>query len=196
MPDLKSEMSKVLEAWEQDDQQTQQEKPVQTNQPTQTTRVERNMPPNVFKPTNNVTLETFNYVRDNPNSTNRQTCDALGARGFNPNSVGSLLTQFVKQGQMARDHNGRHIVLVAAYTPLKSTKKFRAEGLRTNKIVNIRSKKPAKPKAKVTGVGIAALKVDATPKATPKTDVESIMNGLSILQARALYDELKKLFGG
>ena len=51
MPDLKSEMSKVLEAWEQDDQQTQQEKPVPTN-----------TSPQIFKPTNNVSRETFNYI--------------------------------------------------------------------------------------------------------------------------------------
>ena len=201
MPDLKSEMSKVLSAWEQEEQQAinqpQQEKQVQTTQTAQP-----KLAATIFQPTNNVTLETFNYVRDNPNATNRQACDALSARGFNPNSVGSLLTQFVKQGQMARDHNGRHIVLVPAYTPLKSTKKFRAEGLRINKIVNIRSKKPSKPKTPAPkSTGIAALKVDTTPKAVPtkvitQWDADTIINNIGLKQARSLYDELKKIFGG
>jgi len=177
MPDLKSEMSKVLEAWEQDDQQTQQEKPVPTN-----------TSPQIFKPTNNVTLETFNYVRDNPNKLSGEIRAAMTARGFNTGSVGSLITQFTKQGQFAKDHNGRYSVIVREYTPLKSTKKFRSEGKRVNKIVSIKSK----PKS----AGIAALQVDTTPKAIPKTDIQSILNGLSILQARALYDELKKIFGG
>ena len=176
MPDLKSEMSKVLEAWEQDVEQLQREKPVQRQLPQQ------------FMPTNNVTQETFNYVKNNPNKNSAEICDALEVRGFKKNSVGSLLTQFVKQGQMLRDFKGRLSTTVPSYTPLKSTRQFRAAGKRTNKIVQIKSK----PKS----AGIAALQVDTTPKAIPKTDVQSLLNGLSILQARALYDELKKIFGG
>ena len=194
MPDLRSEMSKVLSAWEQEEQQTQ-EKQMQTNQTTQ-----RAMPPNIFKPINNVTLETFNYVRDNPNATMKQVVDALDVRGFKRNSVNSLLAQFVKQGRIARDHNGKHIVLVPAYTPLKSTKKFRAEGLRVNKIVNIRSKKPVKTKTTTPkSTGIAALKVDTTtptPFSTTPWTTDGIISKLSVIQARALYDELKKIFGG
>jgi len=178
MPDLKSEMSKVLEAWEQDDQQTQ-EKQVQ------------NTSPQLFKPTNNVTLETFNYVRDNPNKLSGEIRAAMTARGFNTGSVGSLITQFTKQGQFAKDHNGRYSVIVPEYTPLKSTKNFRAEGKRTNKIVQIKSK----PKS----AGIAALQVDTTPVSLSvswvKREVE-IINSLSVMQARSLYDALKKIFGG
>lgn len=175
MPDLKSEMSKVLNEWEQDAQQTQ-EKTVQRQLPQQ------------FMPTNNVTQETFNYVKSNPNKTSSEICDALEVRGFKRSSVGSLLTQFVKQNQMTRDHNSRLNTAVPNYVPLKSTRQFKAEGKRANKIVQIKSKQPS--------AGIAALKVDTTPKAIPKTDVESIIIGLSVLQARALYDELKKIFGG
>jgi hypothetical protein len=168
-------MSKVLNEWEQDAQQLQ-EKPMQRQLPQQ------------FMPTNNVTQETFSYVRDNPNKTSGEICDALEVRGFKRSSVGSLLTQFVKQNQMTRDHNSRLRTAVPKYLPLKSTRQFKAEGKRTNKIVQIKSKQPS--------AGIAALKVDTTPKAIPKTDIQSILNGLSILQARALYDELKKIFGG
>ena len=186
MPDLKSEMSKVLEAWDQEEQQPQ-EKQVQT---------QREMPQNIFQPTNNVTKETFNYVRDNPNKTSVEVCTALEARGFRKGSVSSLLGQFVKQGQMARDHNGKYIPLVAAYTPLKSTKKFRAEGKRTNKIV---SKPKAQPKLKVVpkSEGIAALRVDTINKpVVTQWDAETIINNIGLKQARALYDELKTIFGG
>jgi hypothetical protein len=176
MSDLKSEMSKVLEAWEQDVEQLQQEKQMQNKRPQQ------------FVPTNNVTQETFNHVKNNPNKNSGEIRSVLVARGFNAGSIGSLLTQFTKQNQMVKDHNGRYTVCVPNYTPLKSTRQFRAEGKRTNKIVNIKSK----PKS----AGIAALQVDTTPKAIPKTDIQSMLNGLNILQARALYDELKKIFGG
>lgn len=175
MPDLKSEMSKVLDAWEHDDQQTQ-EKQV------------KNTLPQIFKPTNNVTQETFNYVRDNPNSTSAEIRKALVARGFNAGSVGSLITQFVKQEQFTKDHNDRYRTIVNAYTPLKSTKKYRATGARTSKIVQIKSK----PKS----AGIAALHVDTTPKVKPSWDVDTVLDTMSIVQARTLYDALKKIFGG
>ena len=175
MPDLKSEMSKVLEAWEQDVQQLQQEKTVKAL-------------PQQFKPTNNVSRETFNYVRNNPHCTAKQICDALEKRGFKRASVGSLISQFLKQNFIARDNNSRYTAVVNEYTPLKSTKKFRAEGKRINKIVT-------KPKS----AGIAALKVDttsATPFSVTPWTTEGIISKLSVIQARALYDELKKIFGG
>jgi hypothetical protein len=175
MPDLKTALSTALSTWEQDDKQIQQEKKVRTL-------------PQQFVPTNNVTQETFNYVKNNPNKTSIEIRNVLVARGFNAGSIGSLLTQFTKQNQMVKDHNGRYTVCVPNYTPLKSTRQFRAEGKRINKIGNIKSK----PKS----AGIAALQVDTTPKAIPKTDIQSMLNGLNILQARALYDELKKIFGG
>ena len=175
MPDLKSEMSRVLDAWEQDDQQTQ-EKQVQ------------NTLPQIFKPTNNVSRETFNYIRDNPNKNSKEIRTALTARGFNPGSVGSLITQYVKQGFTKKDANGRYTAIVAEYTPLKSTKHFRSEGKRVNKIVQIKSKSPS--------AGIAALQVDTTPKVKPSWDVDTVLDTMSIVQARTLYDALKKIFGG
>jgi hypothetical protein len=175
MPDLKSEMSKVLDAWEQDDQQTQ-EKQVQ------------NTLPQIFKPTNNVSRETFNYIRDNPNKNSGEIRAALTARGFNTGSVGSLITQFLKQGFTKKDDNGRYNAIVPEYTPLKSTKQFRSEGKRVNKIVQIKSKSPS--------AGIAALKVDTTPKVKPSWDVDTVLDTMSIVQARTLYDALKKIFGG
>lgn len=176
MPDIKTALTTALSTWEQDDQRIQQEKQVQKQLP------------QLFKTTSNVSRETFNYVRDNPKANTKHVCEALGKQGLNPNSVGSLLTQFVKQGQMARDHNNQHITLVPEYTPLKSTKKFRSEGKRVNKIVSIKSK----PKSE----GIAALKVDTTPKVKPSWDVDTVLDTMSIVQARTLYDALKKIFGG
>jgi hypothetical protein len=185
MPDLKSEMSKVLEAWEQDVEQLQQEKQMQKKLPQQ------------FVPTNNVTQETFNYVKNNPNKTSGEIRSVLVARGFNAGSIGSLLTQFTKQNQMVKDPNGRYTVCVPSYTPLKSTRQFRAAGKRINKIVNIKSK----PKS----AGIAALQVDTTtqkpfsvgtPKVITQWDADTIINNIGLKQARALYDELKKIFGG
>ena len=90
MPDLKSEMSRVLDAWEQDDQQTQ-EKQVQ------------NTLPQIFKPTNNVSRETFNYIRDNPNKNSKEIRTTLTKRGFNAGSVGSLITQYALSKGLQRE---------------------------------------------------------------------------------------------
>jgi hypothetical protein len=174
MPDLKTALSTALSTWEQDDKQIQQEKKVKAL-------------PQQFVPTNNVTQETFNYVKNNPNKTSIEIRNVLVARGFNAGSIGSLLTQFTKQNQMVKDHNNRYSVCVPHYTPLKSTRQFRAAGKRVNKLVS-------RPKAVPKSVGIAAL----TPQSTTKTqwDADTIINNIGLKQARALYDELKKLFGG
>ena len=55
MPDMKTALSSVLSQWEQDEKKQitqQQEKP---------------MGAKLFKTTNNVTRETFNYIKNNPN---------------------------------------------------------------------------------------------------------------------------------
>jgi hypothetical protein len=94
-----------------------------------------------------------------------------------------LLTQFVKHGLCVRDANGNYTTAVSEYTPIKVRKQIKAA-----QVIQ---------KAKATrGEGIAALSPQPTYVAVPKTDIQSILNGLSILQARALYDELKKIFGG
>jgi len=50
-------------------------------------------------------------------------------------------------------------------------------------------------KAKATrGQGIAAL--SAQPTRVPAWDVDAVLNNMSIVQARAMYDALKKIFGG
>jgi len=51
-------------------------------------------------------------------------------------------------------------------------------------------------KSKSPSAGIAALKVDTTPKVKPSWDVDTVLDTMSILQARTLYDALKKIFGG
>ena len=144
------------------------------------------MPKNIFTPTNNVTQETFNYVKNNPNKNSGEIRTALVAKGFNAGSIGSLLAQFTKQNRMAKDQDGRYVVCSPNYAPLKASKNFRTEDKRKNKTVAV------KPKPRVEG--IAALAPQAT--ATTQWDADTIINNIGLKQARALYDELKKLFGG
>ena len=177
MPDLKTEMSKVLNEWENHEQSIRTPKKMANG------RV-------VFTVTNNVSRETFNYVKASPNSTSAQVCAVLEKRGFKESSVGSLLVQFVKQGMMSRDESGRYKTLVPEYTPLKSNKAARAAQPPKRKV--------GRPKG--TSMGIAALKAEAGGKVTgviaSQWDAETVINNIGLKQARALYDELKKIFGG
>jgi len=132
-----------------------------------------------FSVTNNVTRATFDYVKNNPASSFGEVSRALAQRGYKPSSVGSLLTQFLKKGMCTRDAQNRYSVAVAEYVPMKPTKKLKA--------------KQVIEKAKATrGEGIAAL----SPQPTWARRETDIINSLSVMQARSLYDALKKIFGG
>ena len=167
MADIKTALSGILSEWELDNQQ--QEKQVETKP--------------YFSVTNNVTRATFDYVKNNPRQSCKTICKALEKQGYKAASVGSLLTQFVKNGLCVKDANGNYTTIANEYSPVKASKR-----LKTNQVIQ---------KAKTTrGEGIAAL--SPQPKYIPVTEwnVQAVLNEMSIVQARAMYDELKKIFGG
>ena len=168
---IKTTLGEILNEWELDNQQ--QEKQVQKA-------------PYVphFKVTNNVTRATFDYVKNNPRQSCKEICVVLERAGYKSSSIGSLLTQFVKNGLCTRDEQGRYTAIAHEYTPIKVRKQLKAK-----------QAKQVIEKAKATrGQGIAAL----SPQPIVKTawDVDTVINNIGLKQARALYDELKKIFGG
>ena len=173
MPDLKTALSTALTEWEQDDKQ--QEKQMQKA-------------PYVphFKVTNNVTRATFDFVKNNPHQSCKTICAALEKDGYKPSSIGSLLTQFVKNGLCVRDANSNYIAIAHEYTPIKVRKQVKA--------------KQVIAKAKATrGEGIAALSAQPTQKVAPIVtawDVETVINNIGLKQAHELYRELHTYFGG
>ena len=170
MADMKTALSGILSEWELDNQQ--QEKQVQKA-------------PYVphFKVTNNVTRATFDYVKNNPHQSCKTICVALEKDGYKASSIGSLLTQFVKNGLCARDANGNYTTIANEYTPIKLRKQVKA--------------KQVIEKAKTTrGEGIAALGAQPMVKPLLPWDTDTLINGMTVMQARAMYDALKKIFGG
>jgi hypothetical protein len=96
--------------------------------------------------------------------------------GYNKTSVFSLITQ-MKRAKLIELREGVLYTLVDAYSPINRT-----------------YKKPNKTKAQA---GIAALPSAATAPIIKTTwDASTIIDHLSLRQARALYDELTKVFGG
>ena len=167
MPDIKTALTGILSEWELDNQQ--QEKQV------------KHVPH--FKVTNNVTRATFDFVKSNPHQSCKTICAALEKRGYKPSSIGSLLTQFVKNGLCIRDANSNYKAIANEYTPIKVRKQLKAA-----QVIQ---------KAKVTrGEGIAALSPQPTYVTVAEWNVQAVLDNMSIMQARAVYDALKKIFGG
>ena len=179
MPDIKTAMevalSKTAQAWAADDEAHQQ---------TET-------PPDA-RVTNNVSRITFNYVRDNPNTPRDVVAATLVAQGFKAVSVTSLLSQMVRARMMVLGDDNTLTTTIKEYEPIRplrpvrQAKKSKAE--------------PAPPAHKqVTLVNTRTGEV-LNPKPAPQSDrpwnVTDQLNSMSIVQARELYDALRKIFGG
>lgn len=130
-------------------------------------------PRQYFKTTNNVTRTTFDYVKSNPGNTRRQIVAALGSQGFKASSTTSLVAQMIKQG-ILREANGTVFAAQPEYIPLKT----------------VRNKPEAQPRPTFVPPAEAPVQINAA------WDADTLLNNLSIKQARALYDELRKIFGG
>jgi hypothetical protein len=151
--------------------------------------------PHAFKPTNNVSRETFNAVRDNPRLLHKDLVRMMTNRGFNSGSIGSLLTQMTNCGIITRDDNGRYTALQPEYTPIKSSTKSKTK------------KKIAIPATKKPNAGIAALDtqdsvakklVTITRREEPAPapfDPEQLLSTLSFSQVMALYKKIKAMVG-
>jgi hypothetical protein len=176
MPDLNTALRQALDSWE----------PTPTPTPaTPTTKP-------YFSVTNNVTRVTFDYVRDNPGKNRVEVAKALEKQGYKPGSVSSLLGQMVQQGMM---RESAHLLYTTTneYTPIKSSKIRKAM---TAKPQEQQRKKVVLINKRTGEVVGAAPKVEPTPQINSAWDAEVMLSNLSIKQARALYDELRKIFGG
>jgi hypothetical protein len=168
MPDLKSELSKVINAWE----------------PTPA----KEEPKKYFTQTNNVCRVTFDSIKDNPGKTRQEHAAMLESAGYKKSSTTSLMGQMVKQG-MVRDTGGLLYAISTEYHPIKSSKAFaRLQGLAQRKKVTLISKR--------TGEVFNSRPAQEAPQINSAWDADGMLNSLSIVQARALYDSLRKIFGG
>jgi hypothetical protein len=177
MPDIKTALQTALSTWEKDDQQTIKEK---------------TMPKNLFKPTNNVSRNTFNYIKANPNMNSTEICAAMEAQGHKRTSVHSLLTQMV-HGGLAQRVDEKYSVLLDEYRPMKSYKRLESGGKKAKKTL---AKPTAKSQNKVKAKGITALVEPSAPQVQTAWDAETVINNIGLKQAHELYRELSTYFGG
>ena len=150
--------------------------------------------PQVFKPTNNVSRETFNAVRDNPRLQHKDIARMMVNRGFNAASIGSLLTQMLNCKMITRDDNGRYTALQAEYTPIKSSTKSKTK----KKVAVTATKKPNAGIAALDTQDTVAKKVLVLQKPTPSApvfDPEQLLSTLSFSQVMSLYKKIKTMVG-
>jgi len=187
MPDIQTALSKVLEAWEKDDETTNQpEKQVEQAQ----------TKPSLFKTTNNVTRNTFNAVKDNPGLVRKVILAKLETEGHKPASTTSILSQMIKQRLVREEENGKLYANFNEYRPLKATSKPKV-------------KVKAKPMTKAFKEAIAIIKEAPQPQARGITkdqsawtntrrvmDIDEWLSEVPLMQARMVYLRLKEIFEG
>lgn len=169
MPDIQTEMQKILRTWDQPE-------PPQQHQG-----------PKLFEPTNNVTKATFNFIRDNSGCARKDAIRLLVQQGHKKSSVASLIGQMLRQGHIWRDSDGLLRPNGKEYTPIKSARTM-ANREKKAKVV-----KPAK----TFNVKTSETKGITSLVATPVTNdrVQEIMDSISLFDAKRLYCILGTYFG-
>jgi len=168
MPDLKTALETALKEWDDD-----------SNQPKETP-----MKPQIFKPTNNVTRETFQYVKQNKGCTKVEVRKTLMARGFKDNSITSLLAQMIRSNFILVDSSGGLHTVVEDYMPLKSKKLKTKDAGKVVKIINLKEKVKQPPEPLP---GIKHLQSNSWT-------AKEILSKLNVVEAKALYKELTRVF--
>ena len=174
MPDIQTEMQKILQAWEQPE------------------TIEETKETTMFKPTNNVTKATFNFIRDNSGCARNDAIRLLVVQGHKKSSVSSLIGQMLRQGHIWKDSDGLLRPNGKEYTPIKSSKTI---AKREAKV-----KKTKTSKVRTSG-GLAALVSEPIAQAFEhrpdiRTSIDVIMDTVSLNDAHELYRRLHLYFGG
>jgi len=188
MPDLQSALKNAIETWE----------PTPTGQQLR----EKIMKKTPFAIQNNVTRVTFDYIKLHPGTTTAAASKDLVKHGFKESSVTALMAQFVRAGLATRDNNHGYRVTVDEYVPMKASVKYTKKPKAPTKVKPATANDHKRPQATAPqNDGIAALQPEATSKRVVNTIVfgktpEETIKHMNAIQARELYDYLKKLFGG
>ena len=185
MPDMQTALSKVLNEW--DESNNQPEKQVEQTQ----------TKPYLFKTTNNVTRNTFNAVRDNPGMTRKVVLAKLENQGHKLASTTSILSQMIKQRLVREEDDGTLYANFKDYVPLKATSKPKVKA--KVKAVKDKPKKPylgtieAAPQPQAMGI----TKVQsAWSNKRSVVDMEEWLSEVPLMQARMVYMRLKEIFEG
>lgn len=201
--DKRSVITTTLNAWDAHEDQIR--KPQQEKQMANPNPVVHTDGRKGFSPSNNVMRATFDAVKNAPKMTHQEYVEMLQCSGFKQTSTSAVLYQLIRAGQIAKDANGGLSVTQDEYTPIKQRKKKEPRVIVVDKAPEPKPRQIVivkKPREK--SEGIAALTPDTVVKADGEYKLHAprafhpsaIVDNLSVLHARELYDYLKKIFGG
>lgn len=182
MPDLKSELTKVINAWEHT---APEPEPMPETRPSKSP---------IFEPTNNVCRNTFDCIKKNPGKSRKEIIEALLESGYKKGSTTSLIGQMVKQG-MVRDTGGLLYAVTDEYVPLKSHKAW----VRQQALQQVQTQpqpKPAPERKHITLVSKRTGEV-LNPKPVEKEwSPDDVISKLNVHQALALFKALRNILVG
>jgi hypothetical protein len=180
MTDIKTALSQALNEWE--------------TPKTEDKRTGKHL----FKPTNNVTRATFDLIRANPGITRKETCKLLSTRGYKVSSTASLISAFVRQGQVELT-DGKLFTTSNEYAPLKGGKDKTKAFKEAVAIIKTKPKKPyqgpieAEPQPQATGITKDQSVWTNTRRVV---DIDEWLSEVPLMQARMVYMRLKEIFEG
>ena len=176
--EITQDVHATIAAWETDEQP----QPATTKEQT----MSNNFTP---KPRNGVSMAVFDYVLNHPNCTRTQLRDGIVNAGYKESSVSSLLTQNIRAGYF-QEIEGKLTTTMTEYKPVSY--KIKLKG--ASKKVYRKSKPRTQPSVEAVMPEVKPVAPSA-PAVAVHNDVDYILSTLPIKQARALYDELHKIFG-
>ena len=210
MPDLQTALTTAIKSqvlsttineWEEEEKQTMQAA-TQSQAPTMQTQTQINGNSKLTL-TGNLSKDIFVYIRDNPGCLRADVRKVFIEAGYKEASIGSLISQMVRTNMVSINDVGNLEAKRVYYKPITISKK--------KKLAKAIAKvKAAKPQAQ----GIAALAPEPTQDtakgqeaidkvlALPVREARAVYDALCLLrdlnvgEARHLYTELQKLFGG
>lgn len=168
MPDLQTEMQKILQAWDEPE------------------TIETTEEPTVFTTTTNTSRATFEIVRDNPGLSKAQYISKLEIMGHKKSSTSSLLAQMTRQGHIWVDSSGCLRPNHTEYRPLKSTTTLKNKAKKA---------KPAKSYKVITSEEVAVPKPKLI-ELPVRSKIEVILDTITLSEAHELYRKLHQYFGG
>ena len=160
--------------------------------------------------TGNLSKDIFVYIRDNHGCLRADVRKVFIEAGYKEASIGSLISQMVRTNMVSTNEVGNLEAKRVYYKPLVSGAKRKEMNKKLGVARDKPTPKPAKPKAQ----GIAALAPEPTQDtvkgqeaidkvlALPVREARAVYDALCLLrdlnvgEARHLYTELQKLFGG
>jgi len=217
MPDLQTALTTAIKhqvltttinEWDEEEQQTMQAQS-QAQAPIMQTQTQINGNSKLTL-TGNLSKDIFVYIRDNPGCLRADIRKVFIEAGFKEASIGSLVSQMVRNKMVSINEVGNLEAKRVYYKPLVSGAKRKE----MNKKLGIARDKPASKPAKPKAQGIAALAPEPTPSvdkgqealdrvlAKPVREARAVYDALCLLRdldvgdARYVYTELNKLFGG